>query len=281
MTKVADVDQVAAVLEVRDSVAIPEDERVGTLATGKQIFTRAAVQPVATCPAVQRVVATVATEPVVPVVAGEMVGMVVRPRDILDAGERVALGVPALPGAHGQVDGDARIGAPVADVIVALSAVERVRTCFAMERVVPVAAGEVVSVFRPDDILDAGERVALGVPALPRARRQVDGDACIGAPVTGEIVTLTAVDGVRTRISIEPVVPVVAGEVVGVVRPVDPLDAGERVALGVPALPRARRQVDGDARIGAPVQNPIVMTFAAVEPVRAGAAFQLVVTPRR
>ena len=51
----------------------------------------------------------------------------------------------------------------------------------------------------------------------------------------------------------------------------------ERVALGVPALSRAHGQVDGDARIGAPVPDPIVMTVAAVEPVRARAAVQLVV----
>ena len=96
-----DVDQVAAVLEVRDRVAVPEDERVGTLATGEQILTRLAVQPVVAAAAVQGVIAAVAAEPVVPVVADKMVGMVVRPRDTLDPGERVALGVPALPRARG------------------------------------------------------------------------------------------------------------------------------------------------------------------------------------
>ena len=85
MTIVVDVDQVAAVLEVRDRIAIPEDERIGTLATDEQVFTGAAIQPVVTRAAFQGVVAAFAIEPVVPVVTDEMVGMVVRPRDIFES----------------------------------------------------------------------------------------------------------------------------------------------------------------------------------------------------
>ena len=134
MTKVADFDPVAAVLEVRNRIAVPENERVGILAAREQIFARIASQPVATGTALQGIVASFTMKRVVPAVAGQVVG-VVRPMDTLDLHQRVALGVAALRGARRQVDRHARIGTPVGSVIEAFTAIEHVRARAAVQMV--------------------------------------------------------------------------------------------------------------------------------------------------
>ena len=174
-----------------------------TFAAIEHVSARVAVQLVVASAAGQRIVTLSCVEEVVPIVAGEAVGMVRCP-DLLDPRQRVALGMPARRAARGQVDRYARIGAViVGSVIVTHPAIEHVsaraalqsvvtRATFqgvvavvAVEVVVPVVAGEMVSVVRPVDVLDAGERVALGVPAEPGAHGQVDGDARVGPPVVG------------------------------------------------------------------------------------------------
>ena len=160
---------------------------------------------------------------------------------------------------------------------------------------VPVVAGEVVGVVRPVDVLDLPQRVPLGVAALRQARRQVDYHARIGVPVGSVIDALAAIEYIRARAAVqivvtrtavqcvvalsapEAVVFGVADEVVGVAGSPDLLDPRQRVALGVPALRRARGEVDRHARVGVPIVH-VVVAFTAVEHVRALAAHQVVVT---
>ena len=177
--------------------ALAAHQVVVTRAADEHVLARIAFQVVVTGAAVQGVVAVSAMETVVFGIADEVVS-VVRTVDLLDPRERVALGVPALPRACGQVDGDVRIGVPVTCMIVTFPAVDYVRAGMAMEPVGPVVAGKLVSVWRPVDGLDAREDVALGVPAMSQARCQVDRHAGIGIAIAGAIPPFAALQGVAT-----------------------------------------------------------------------------------
>ena len=191
--------------------------------------------------------------------------------------KHVALGVPALPRALPATV--IAVGAPVAGKIVLPSPPSMV-SAPAPPSVLGSSsrAVRVVSVVRPVDALDSGERVALGVPALPRARRQVDGDARIGAPVPAQsydrrrrracprprrradgrsLRTTLAVPGCRCPLGPGGRCRDRRHEQVGVAGPLEFLDSRQAVAPGVSALlPPARRQVDRHARVGPTVRPP-------------------------
>ena len=121
-----------------------------------------------------------------------------------------------------------------------------------MELFAAGAAGELIAIVAAFDNLDSREGVALGVSALAGSRREVDRHARVGGGIEGPVVPVPAVEQVRAGAALERVRPgaavqrvvatatrehvvgVVAGQSVVELAAMDPLDALQPVALGVP-----------------------------------------------
>ena len=162
----------------------PADQPVGAVAAGERVVPRLAGERVVAAIADEGVVAELAADDVADVVAGQGV-VVAGAVQVLDVGQDVARRVAAAVDAGQQVDRDRRRRALVIGEVRAGAAVEDIGPRPAAELVVAGAAAErigrggavqpVVEV-RPDEVLDAGQRVALGVAAGAGSRDEVDDD---------------------------------------------------------------------------------------------------------
>ncbi len=267
-------------------------------------------EPVVAGPALQRVAAAAAREHVVAGQAPQGVGIDVagqgvgeaRAHHLLDAGQRVALGVAtrhragaevdrhggSRAGIAGRVDAGAagdRVGPAVAfDRIVAVAAVDRVVAGAAIDAVMAGIAEDLVVLAAGIHAVVAGAAMdGVGPGPADEAIRAVAAVETVVAGLAGErVVAAIAHDRVVAQLAADDVADVAAGQLVGIARPVQVLDAGQRVALGVAAGAGAGQQVDrhrrrrtlivGVVRAVAAVQD--IGPGPAVEPVVAGGAGQ-------
>ena len=254
---------------------------------------RAAVQRIGTGSRDQLVVARAAGQPAAGRRGAQRVG-IGRARDVLDAGERVALCIAPDAGAGRQIDRDGGTRRRIVRGVAARPAVQHVRAAQSRQHVVarPTGqrvragiAGQQVGIGRPDQVFDIGERVALRVAPRAGAGRQVDGNARRRPGIARGVVAGAAVKRVRPGPAGQQVIARAADQRVGVGiagqgvvagRSDDALDAGQRVAIGVAAHALAGRQIDRYRRHRRRVIGG-VETGAAVHHVGAAAADQRIV----
>ncbi len=253
----------------------------------------AADQLVGAGPAAQGVRPRAAVEAVCFHVADQRVREV-RPRDLLDAGQRVAGREAAAGLAEREIDRDRRVGVLVGHPVDAEAAGERVGRR---------AGDEAIGVVGTDHVLDGRQHVGGRVAAEPLIGDEVDGDARGRGGVVRGIRPRAAREEIRPEPADEGVVTLLAhefvgafraadpvgagaavdriggrgsGQRVGVTRADDPLDRQEAVAGGVRAARGARAEVDRHARARVGVGDR-VDAVAAAQAVPARAAFERVV----
>src|SRR5262245_40750246 len=206
--------------------------------------------------------------------------MTTRSGDVLDAVERVAAGVAERAGIVRERDHDEleRVGVvrgvgpgAALERVGAVAAIERIVAGAAVEHVVEDVACQRVAVARAGQVLDADERVAVGVAARGHVVDERNGDAGARGVVGRRIGAETAVEEVGAAAALERVAVVlaeqavvaaetdeevvaveaaqlvgaaVAAELVVMSGAGEVLDADERVALGFTARARAQRERD-------------------------------------
>ena len=252
------------------------DSRGGRL-VGEVVPARAPVEAVRTAGAPERIAAGATNE-------GVAVG---RADDLPEPDKGVPLGVAARHRAGRQVDGYPLIGGAVNDRVPAVAPVEGVGASITVDEVVPVAAFEGVVAAVPgedviedgaDDVLEAHDGIALGVPAQHRTGRKVDVDSSVGIPVIEDVIPAAAVEAVGARASLDDVGGCVADEGVGMAGADDVLEPAHRVPGGVPSAEGVGAQVDVDPGIGVRVHQHVAPAVA-LEPVVARPALDAVVAP--
>ena len=143
-------------------------------------------------------------------IADDVAGL---PRRFLDGVEIEAIGalVAPQPVAAGAAD----------EHVVAAAAEQLVETLIAFEHIAGGVAGKPVAVFRPAQILEIAERVALRMAADRLAGAQIDDHAGVGAEIAQpvdafaaveQVAAGTAADGVVAEPAVDRVVGAVAGE---------------------------------------------------------------------
>ena len=199
------------------------------------VCTRPPVHPVTSIPAADAVRARASQEPIALVVAGE--GIVVGGAgDLLEAADGVAFGLPAGGGVVGEIDADAFVGISISEVIPASSPpVEGVRAFAALDPVVARVADEGVGMGGTDEVLEAADGVAFGMPAGGGVVGKADSDAHGGVIVIEVVVALPSFEAVSTAMTLDGIVDAVADEGVAVGGADDLMEPGEGVAVGVAA----------------------------------------------
>ena len=133
-----------------------------------------------------------------------------------------------------EVHCDTGIGVPVREDVVARATIEAVGAGSAFEGVVAAIAGERIGVRRAPDILEAADRVALGVTARYGPGSQIHRDPRVRIPVRQDVVARATVEAVGAGSAFEGVIAVPANEAVGTAPTVEPVGsavAGEAVAV--------------------------------------------------
>ena len=182
-------------------------------------------QRIGTAPAGQQVIAGAAVEPVVGSVAGEFIG-IARTDQVFNVLQHVALGLAARPGCAGQAHAHRQYRCRIAGRVVALAALQDIRTQATGQQVIAGAAVEQVGVGvtgehivedRADDGFDASERVALGIAATTLAAGQADHHGSRRVGIRRRIEAGTADERIGTATAFEHVIAGAAIEPVGVV----------------------------------------------------------------
>ena len=167
-----------------------------------------------------------------------------------------------------------RIRAAMQHVIVPATH-QRVDTCAAHQRVVtrtavqPVVAvipGEAVSMIRADEVFDAAQHIARRVATGAAARGQIHIHARVRARVAGRIRTGTTVQGIGpcaaderivSATALQPVVAVIPGEAVGMIRADEVFNTAQHIARRVATAAGTVTQVYIHARVRARVTGRI------------------------
>ena len=231
----------------------------------------------------ERVAPRSAHDPVRARVSGQGVGMG-RADEMLEPGDRVPLRIAAGGRVRPQIDRHARARHGVVERVLAPAARERVATRPAHDPIVASVAvqgvgeavpGQAVADFRPRNVFETRDGVALGMAAGHRAAREVDAHPR-ARPLVGEGVGAgPAVEGIPARPAFDPVADAVTDEGVVTGRTGEVLESAHGVAGGVPAGEAVRAQVHihrGRTGVAKPVPPG-----TAREPVPARAAFDPVV----
>ena len=266
----------------------------------------AAVEHVRAAKALDRVVATLTLNGVGSAAAGQIVVVAVRPGDILDCDQRVALRPAARCAAGGQVHRHTGRRSAIADPVDPRAAVERVGTQIGIEPVVARASAQHtarrrgqqhVVVRRTGNVLDVDIAIALGIAAdtgiaahahalrrlgrsgqvdhHPRRRRGIIRRVAAGAAIE-HVRAAEPCKHVIARAALQHVGIGIARQRVGKGRTGDILKPRQRIAQRIAQRPGARRQADRDARGRTGIAHRIGAR-AAIEHVRARAAFDHVV----
>ena len=182
----------------------------------ERVFARTAVDAVLACATGEDVVALTGQQRIGATPAGHGVGAITRVQEIGetitgqpvvfdrtdDVGnprQHVAFGVAALADAAGEVHGDGRHGRRIVGRVGSTATRQGVGALTAREHVVAGVARDPVGPDRPDDVLEAGDDVALGESAGGRAGRKRHRDGALRHLVRDRVVPGATVERVAAR----------------------------------------------------------------------------------
>ena len=288
-------------------------ERIGTGTANKRVIACVTCQRVRTRGTGQDVVADAAGQNVVIGIAGQCV-VIGGTGQVLDAGQRVALGIATRARSRAKVDRNSRCRGgvisrvrtrPASERIGARTANERVVTGAAIDRVHPGIAGQAVSQVRADNVLDICECIALGIATRAGSGSQIDRHRLCGGGVINRVGISAAVDRIGTSATVELIITGSAIERVVAILALQRIGTGaagqrvgegiaaqrviaggadhaiyvdDRVAGGIATGRCSKREIDIHRRRRGRIINDVVGTTATVERVATRATTQRVVT---